>query len=182
MSSIKCHKLRPARFPLDKNNLARRRSHSPPPTRNKKGNLRRARMPGTALVGWLADPARRRGQPVRRREPRRPSRALLLWRRDSAQPRKRGPTICSCCEAAASVPPLTNSKPCAPSRGAYAHQRGARMRARRYAILHERGARRRNEILEHVSPVLSSGRDKIGKAGDPGIVTPGRGPGRPGAR
>ena len=35
----------------------------------------------------------------------------------------------------------------------------------------------RNANLEHASPVLGSGLGKIGQAGDPGIGTPGRGPG-----
>ena len=53
----------------------------------------------------------------------------------------------------------------------YAHLRDARMRARRHSILQERGARRRNEILEHASPVLCSGLGKISQTGDLGIVT-----------
>ena len=65
---------------------------------------------------------------------------------------------------------------------AYSHLHGARMRARRLAILQERGVRRRNEILEDASPVLCSGLSKIGQAGDPGIVTPVRDRGRSGAR
>ena len=40
---------------------------------------------------------------------------------------------------------------------------GARMRARKHAILHERGARRRNAILEHAGPVLGSALGKIGQ-------------------
>ena len=47
----------------------------------------------------------------------------------------------------------------------------------RDAILHARCALRRNANLEHASPVLGSGLGKIGQAGDPGIGTPGRGPG-----
>ena len=69
-----------------------------------------------------------------------------------------------------------------PAQRDYAHLRDARMRARRLAVVQERGARRRNEILEHASPVLCSGLGKIGQAGDPGIVTPGRDRGRLGAR
>ena len=56
------------------------------------------------------------------------------------------------------------------------------MRTRSHAILQERGARCRNAILEHASLVLGSGLGKIGQAGDPGIVKPGRDQGRSGAR
>ena len=68
------------------------------------------------------------------------------------------------------------------ARRAYARKRSARGAARRDAILHARGARRRNEILEHASPVLGSGLGKIVQAGDPGTVTPRRGAWRSGAR
>ena len=75
---------------------------------------------------------------------------------------------------------------CAQVRRAYARKRSARCSVLMHAILHTRGARCRHAILEHASPVLGSGLpvDKIGQAGDPGIVTrampgrPGRGPGR----
>ena len=50
-----------------------------------------------------------------------------------------------------------------PAQRAYAHKRGARMRARKHAILHERCARSRNAILEHASPVLGSSLGKIGQ-------------------
>ena len=52
------------------------------------------------------------------------------------------------------------------------------MRARRHVRLQERRAQRRNEILEHASPVLGSDLGKIGQAGDPGILKPGRNLGR----
>ena len=49
---------------------------------------------------------------------------------------------------------------CALARRAYARKRSARGAARRHGILYARGALRRNEILEHISPVLGSGLGK----------------------
>ena len=48
-------------------------------------------------------------------------------------------------------------------------------------MLHMRSTRCPNAILELAIPV-GSGHGKKGKAGQPGILTPGRGPGRSGAR
>ena len=71
---------------------------------------------------------------------------------------------------------------CALARRAYARKRSARGAARRDAILHSLGARRWNQTLEHASPVLGSGLNKIGRTGDSGIVTPKLDRGGSGAR
>ena len=53
-----------------------------------------------------------------------------------------------------------------PVQRAHAYWRGARIRARKHAILHERCVRRLNTILEHAGPVLGSAYDSaLGKIG-----------------